>query len=446
MKKRSIVNAYEPVRPYEEARNRMLQNILLSSEISLTGKDERIMRKKMKPLILAAIISLMVLLMGCAIVAMHLQDLKIGVRSSAKGQILDSQGNIIKETNLVQDVISLQGINGSPSFMGAKEWFAFEETYDPDLKLVDEEFIAPDAYDAYFIYNQEMKDKVDEIAEKYGLKLAGKVTEVQAYQIDVFFDALGFDNLHHEEAIAAAEYLSGYFYACGSFNIEFFVTLGEECQWEHVILLNMRYNKKDYLDTICPTLSNIETVEQWTYTTADGTDILIVMENDFAWFLCDQKDAFVSCRFQTNFELDSGEFVFMSEQEIEALADALDFSVKPKMPDVEKAQKALDELAAAKKAEQEAYEATRPDDTYAGFIIDRLEKMEHPENLYYYLADVDGDGKDEMLLGYPDICETVWTIKDGNLGFPQLTDQDWLDIAAMWLEWDIKPITEFPLN
>lgn len=446
MKKQSIVNAFEPVRPDEEARNRMLQNILLSSEISLTGKDERIMRKKMKPLILAAIISLMALLMGCAIVVMQLQDLKIGVNSFGSGEILDSQGNIVKETILEKDVISLQGINGSPSFMGAQEWFAFEETYDPDLKLVDEEFIAPDAYDAYFIYNQEMMDKVDEIAEKYGLKLAGKVTEVQAYQVDVFFDALGFDNLHHEDAIAAAEYLSGYFYECGSFNIEFFVTLGEECQWEHEILLNMRYNKKDYLDTICPTLSNIETVEQWTYTTADGTDILIVMENDFAWFLCDQEDAFVSCRFDTNYKLDSGEFVFMSKQEIEALADALDFSVKPKMPDVEKAQKALDELAAAWKAEQEAYEATRPDDTYAGFIIDRLEKMEHPENLYYYLADVDGDGKDEMLLGYPDICETVWTIKDGNLGFPQLTDQDWLDIAAMWSEWDIKPITEFPLN
>ena len=45
MKKRSIVNAYESVRPDEEARNRMLQNILLSSEISLTGKDERKMRK-----------------------------------------------------------------------------------------------------------------------------------------------------------------------------------------------------------------------------------------------------------------------------------------------------------------------------------------------------------------------------------------------------------------
>ena len=446
MKKRSIVNAYEPVRPDEEARNRMLQNILLSSEISLTGKGERKMRKRMKPLILAAIISLMVLLMGCAIVAMHLQDLKIGVHSYGTGEILDSQGNIVKETIFEKDVISLQGINGSPSFMSAKEWFEFEETYDPDLKLVDEEFDAPDAYDAYFIYNQEMMDKVDEIAGKYGLKLAGKVTEVQAYQNDVFFDALGFDNLHHEDAIATAEYLSGYFYACGSFNIEFFVTLHEECQWEHEILLNMRYNKKDYLDTICPTLSDIDTAAQWTYTTADGTDILIITENDLAWLFCDQENAFVSCRFQTNYQLDSGDFLFMSKQDIEALADALDFSVKPKMPDVEKAQKALDELAAAKKLEQDAYDATRPDDTYAGFVIDRLEKMEHPENLYFYLTDVDGDGKDEMLLGYPDTCETVWTIVDGYLGFPQLTDQDWLEIEAKWLEWDIKPITEFPLH
>ena len=98
MKKRSIVNAYEPVHPDEEARNRMLHNILLSSEISPEGKDERIMRKKTKPILIAAIIGLMVLMMGCALIAFSLQDMKIGEYAYGSGEILDSDGNVIKET------------------------------------------------------------------------------------------------------------------------------------------------------------------------------------------------------------------------------------------------------------------------------------------------------------------------------------------------------------
>jgi len=41
MKRRSIVRAYQNVRPDEEAKQRMLQNIRLSSEIPPAGKDER---------------------------------------------------------------------------------------------------------------------------------------------------------------------------------------------------------------------------------------------------------------------------------------------------------------------------------------------------------------------------------------------------------------------
>ena len=78
MKRRSIVGAYENVRPDDEAKQRMLNNILGSSEISHAGKDERNMRKKMKPVVIAAMISLMIFLMGCAIVVMTLKDLKIG--------------------------------------------------------------------------------------------------------------------------------------------------------------------------------------------------------------------------------------------------------------------------------------------------------------------------------------------------------------------------------
>lgn len=59
MKRQQIKKAYENVRPDEEARARMLQNILSdASEILPAGKDERMMRKKMRPMVLVAIIAL----------------------------------------------------------------------------------------------------------------------------------------------------------------------------------------------------------------------------------------------------------------------------------------------------------------------------------------------------------------------------------------------------
>lgn len=58
MKRRSVVRAYENIRPDEAAKERMLQNILHSSEISPAGKDERIMRKKMRPMVLVALVAL----------------------------------------------------------------------------------------------------------------------------------------------------------------------------------------------------------------------------------------------------------------------------------------------------------------------------------------------------------------------------------------------------
>lgn len=58
MKRRRFQRAYESIRPDEETKARMLKNILLSSEIPPAGKDERLMRKKMKPLVISAVICL----------------------------------------------------------------------------------------------------------------------------------------------------------------------------------------------------------------------------------------------------------------------------------------------------------------------------------------------------------------------------------------------------
>lgn len=450
MNRKPVRDAYEQIRPTQEQKERMLENILsAASDHVPAGKDVPMKRRKMKPVLIVAVIGLMILLMGCAIAAMRLEDMKIGERAY-RGEILDSDGNVVKESVIVKDVISLQGITNSPSQLAAKEWFEFEESYDQDWSLVTQAdnngFEAPDAYDAYGVYTQEMIDKVDEIAEKYGLKLAGASADVQDYALDIFFDSLSLKRLHQADAQVDVEYLSGYFYACGNFNLEFLMTLKDEtAQWPYEILMSMRYNDKEYMDTVAFSVDRND-YEQWNYTTAEGTDVLVIMGNGIARIFCDREDAFVSVFLYTEYENEADQKVTMSRRDVELVADALDFTVKPQKPDMDAVKEKLAESEAQKAAEQAAYEATRSDDAYAGFIRGRLEALEHPETLLYYLLDVDGNGVEDLMLGHTDSCETVWTIQDGRLNFPGLTDEDWERIDEMWPELEVKPITEFPMD
>ena len=133
----------------------------------------------------------------------------------------------------------------------------------------------------------------------------------------------------------------------------------------------------------------------------------------------------------------------MKHRDVELVADAIDFHIKPQKVDENTVREQLKASSSQKASEDAEQEAIRPDDTYWGFIQDRLVTLEHPENLMFYLLDVDDNGVVDLLLGNGDSCETVWTIQDGYLTFPNLTDNDWLKIDALWPELEIKPITEF---
>jgi len=252
MKRRSVQRAYEPIRPDAQARERMLHNILLSSEISPAGKDERHMRKRMKPLVIAAIIALMVMLMGCAIVIFGIQDLKIGERTT-RGEILDADGNVLKEQKLTGDVISLHGFINTPTYLAHQEWFDFYEEYSDNHVITEEEnfFVRPELYEAYDVYNQELIDKVDEISQKYNLKLLGAFAPFQRWENHTFYIATGLDSLLAPESNATIEDESGYFYEGGNFKVEFDMTMPDSGDnWPHDMLNTFYYSKADYFDTI----------------------------------------------------------------------------------------------------------------------------------------------------------------------------------------------------
>lgn len=337
-----------------------------------------------RPLLAAAIIALMLLLVGCAVVyALSVKDLHMGQVNRTQYE-LDENRQPMGQTEVVLDVISAQGVMGSPNFQASQEWMEFSEDYEPDLSAA-EEFDIPAGYEIYGAFTQEMVDRVDEICAKYGLKPVGTLARMQSYQFDVLYEALGFDSLFRGGVEMDGGV--GWFAECGNFNVMFSFTLtDEEADWKQPIGATLRYVDKAYFDTISFSVGDIETVRQRNYTTTDGTSVLIVGEGNQTILLCGREAAFISLYFDA-ITL-TGETLELSDRDIERICEAVDFTIRPQKPDMAEVEQLL---AEAETAHLEALYADEPKT-----VEELLATLD--QNLYYAQVDMNGDGENEVLV------------------------------------------------
>lgn len=446
MNRRQVNEAYRRISLSSQEKAEVLDNILsVSSGVHPDGKEISMNRCKLKPVVIVAMIALMVLLMGCAWAVLNLDDLIIGQYSTQRTYTDEESGEMIAEPEIVRDVISLQGIAGTPNQLAAKEWYDFENEYiQKYYDRIDNLFQKPDDYQAYGVGNQEMVDKVDEICERYGLKPAGRIAYVEPWQVDIFYDTLKLDSVVTEGAKDVDD-RGGYFYECGNFkHVMNFSLNSAESHWQHPILVSVLYHDKDYLDTIMWTVDPEDT-EQWNYTCADGTTVLIVRTGDRGAVLCDREDAFLYVGFGTVYIGDNGVEDIMTKRDMELIAEAIDFSVKPEKPDMDSAVKRLDEAT-------ESYEATKPERQKMGYgefvqwqIAWRNDEFDNPPTLYYYLMDFNEDGVTDLMFGYEENITFIWTLSEDGEVTP-LDMFDWDEANALWLTLDITPVEEFPFD
>ena len=93
-------------------------------------------RSLRRPLLVAAAIAAALLLVGCGIVyALRLQDMSIGKASYT--QRFDDKGKAIDPVEKSLDIITPYGRSGDAIQQALKEWYEFQESYDPDGALVD---------------------------------------------------------------------------------------------------------------------------------------------------------------------------------------------------------------------------------------------------------------------------------------------------------------------
>ncbi len=301
-------------------------------------KTRKLLRR---PLRIAAAVALMLALVGCGIVyVLKMQDLKIG-DTTATREIFNERQEYVGEETVSRQVLTLSGIQGSPSFQAAQEWYAFKQEYDPEHKIQmqvwDQELSFPEEYQSYQIYTQEMMDKLNEITGKYNLKLAGK--SVRGKTVKCLLDYLGVEDILNSDSRSTMNMDLISYYEGGNFSASFGLRMLEEV-WPYEIMGNFNHRRKDCFDDDVYDLTG--NWREWNYTTASGQEVLILRsEEDWrGFYFCDQPDAFISVMIEATRELYSEidgvvsvEKEPMSDRQMEQVADAIDFGARPQPGD-----------------------------------------------------------------------------------------------------------------
>ena len=363
-----------------------------------------------KPVLLAAVIAMMLLLVGCAVIYVFgLRDIIITQEEFIPPAVPGEEA----QSAQIRNAISLQGYVGTPGYLANQEWNAFLESY----QMPEEEPEIPTEqrldYLSYGCFFQDEIDKVDEICEKYGLNTLG-IAWIEE-EIETTFDALGIDGLLLQDAPANAQYHQGYYYGDGTFDIPFALTLtGDNSPWEYPLDMRMRYVMKSSFDGVAASIGPLESYEEWTCTTAQGVDVLMALSESNALMIVDQTDAFLTVLINNVRAGDITEGAQMLTREgMEAAAEVIDFMVDPQEVDVAAAQARYDALGERLAQERAQREEALENKGYRERILQLAEKGYDSINAVYALMDIDGNGIDELLLGQEDYFYNICTL-DGD--------------------------------
>lgn len=354
-------------------------------------------RSLRRPLLVAAAIAAALLLVGCGIVyALRLQDMSIGKASYT--QRFDDKGKAIDPVEKSMDIITPYGRSGDAIQQALKEWYEFQESYDPDYALATNEPDIPDIpnqYEyTYSCYTQEMVDKVNEIAAKYDLKLLDEWIPFQRYQSDIFLEETGIRSLLRQDSDVQITGMAGMLYLPYNFSMDFELVTENAGK----LMTSYGYARKDYFPRAFPGGMDIDAYEQWDHTTPGGTKLLLALNSKGQGeIIAEQENAMIMISIDGNRATshtaypDASEV--MTKAELESIADQFDYSIQPK--EVNRA--VVEEKLAAAEAD---YQAEHSIVTYTNFS-DFLKSFVYipDESRQYIFYDLNGDGVDELLLG-----------------------------------------------
>ena len=280
-----------------------------------SGSSERIVHMKKKRIISLALAAALILALGTAAYAIYnwrLQDLVLHSSTENETEMTESQSYDPLPAGV--DVISLQGYAGSPEYKAMLAWSEFRKNYDRDGEILAAVGNDPTPWDekynfnGYGIYSQEMADTIDAIAEEYGLSLHSGGMHFTSTMAELYEQ---FGNF------CPAERDYGYYFDDGTFQCDCVV---------NGLSFQLRRCMKGTMDGVGLNVNDVDQFEQWEYQTSSGVTVLLAMRPNRALIIADLPDSFVVISINDSLQPRPGESIF-SKQDIESLADSIDFSI-----------------------------------------------------------------------------------------------------------------------
>ena len=364
------------------------------AEAQTLRASRRTYRKLPKIWLIAAVLA--ALLAGCVAGVLWLQNYSLGQEPYSKE--FDENGLAIPAETHYWEVVPGHGQKGEAVYEAQREWLEFLKT--DQGEAVPNETDLPEISNryeySYGCYTPEMAAKVDEIAEKYGLRLLEKAIPVQRWQWEVFWDAAGMENFIKPGTEITG--LQAMCYPPGNFNAALDLRYDD-----HWYPMTLSCSRKDYLPQNGYWLLDLEGARQW-----EHEDLLLALiPQESGWIFANRGTDMLALQIRGD----------LSTEALEAIAGLFNFTVTPKDLDAE----ALTaELSLAEQAHQKALENSSlqefsiengapadynesvdvpvPAEEVRQKYQDLLTRLDQHHYTHFGIADINGDGVEDLLL------------------------------------------------
>ena len=384
-----------------------------------SGKTRRPIRR---PLLIAALIALLLLLVGCAVVyVLKLENVKIGTGTEQRDYSL-VDGVYVEDPHTVDTTtLSMAGLKGSNAYKACADFYAFKTKYTADGEEMGKAGTLPEGY--WDTYRDVMDAKAKELAEQYGLKPEGQRLKFRTTRN--MCDALGVERFARDSQDVSIDIDEGSCYDTGNFYLWMNFAFPENQGYEVTRTSGALYwNRQDTFSRDYVTLEDRGDWVERNYTTSAGNTVLILTSpsQERGYIICDRGDALMTVWLDVNPELlseDAGvvsaEYLHMTDAQLDMVADALDFAIQPNIP----TQADVDAQAAPpQEAAQNGYTLKLKSVETDGYVARVVVGITAPEDVDIESLNISDGG---MFFGTPD-RESM----GGSGAFNDVTDGDGL--------------------
>lgn len=293
-----------------------------------SGKTHRPIRR---PLLIAALIALLLLLVGCAAVyVLKMEHVKISSGTDQRDYSL-VDGVYVKDPHTVSTTtLSMAGLKGSNAYKACADFYAYETELRTNAS----------ASGDWAGYDDAINAKAQELAEQYGLKPEGQPLTFRTTRN--LCDALGVERFVRDSQDVSIDISQGFCRDSGNFFVLLSFAFPEDQGYEVTYTSGALYwNRQDTFSREYFTLEDRGDWVERNYTTSAGNTVLILTSpsQERGYIICDRGDALMTVWLDVNPELlseDAGvvsaEYQHMTEKQLNMVADALDFAIQPNVP------------------------------------------------------------------------------------------------------------------